>query len=55
MRTARRIIAEIEADYARLLEPERFEAAAVTLDELLHELAAPLPGQTPGVVPSRRS
>ena len=41
MRTARRIIAEIEADYARLVGPERFEAAAVTLDELLHGLAAP--------------
>jgi len=48
MRTARRIIAEIEADYARLVGPERFEAAAVTLDELLHGLAAPLPGPDAG-------
>ena len=40
MRTARRVIAEIEADYARLVGVERFEAAAQTLDELLRGLAS---------------
>lgn len=40
MRTARRVIAEIEADYARRLGPERFENAAQTLDELLRALTA---------------
>jgi DNA-binding MarR family transcriptional regulator len=40
MRTARRVIAEIEADYAQLVGAERFEAAAQTLDELLHGLAS---------------
>jgi DNA-binding MarR family transcriptional regulator len=38
MRTARRAIADIEADYARRVGSERFEAAAQTLDELLREL-----------------
>jgi len=38
MRTARRIIAEIEADYALLVGAERFEAAAQTLDQLLRGL-----------------
>lgn len=41
MRTARDIIDRIEADYARLLGAERFEAAAQTLDELLRALTAP--------------
>jgi DNA-binding MarR family transcriptional regulator len=40
MRTARRVIAEIEADYAQLVGGERFEAAAQTLDELLRGLAS---------------
>lgn len=40
MRTARRVIAEIEADYARRLGPERFENAVQTLDELLRALTA---------------
>jgi len=38
MRTARRIIAEIEADYAERVGAERFEASAETLDELLRAL-----------------
>ncbi len=41
MRTARAIIAEIEAEYAQRVGPERFETAAQTLDELLRVLAAP--------------
>jgi DNA-binding MarR family transcriptional regulator len=40
MRTARRVIAEIEADYARRVGPERFEFAAQTLDALLRALAS---------------
>ena len=40
MRVARRVIAEIEADYAQLVGAERFEAAAQTLDELLRGLAS---------------
>lgn len=40
MRTARRVIAEIEADYALLVGVERFEAAAQTLDQLLRGLAS---------------
>ena len=40
MRTARRVIAEIEADYAQLVGVERFEAAAQTLDELLRGLTS---------------
>ena len=40
MRTARRIIADIERDYARLVGAKRFEGAAMTLDELLHRLTA---------------
>jgi DNA-binding MarR family transcriptional regulator len=40
MRTARGVIAEIEADYAQLVGVERFEAAAQTLDELLRGLAS---------------
>jgi DNA-binding MarR family transcriptional regulator len=43
MRTARDIIDQIEADYAQLLGAERFEAAAQTLDQLLHVVAAPRP------------
>ena len=38
MRTARGIIAGIEADYAQRVGPERFEEAAQTLDELLRAL-----------------
>lgn len=38
MRTARRIIAEIEAEYGALVGVERFEAAALTLDELVREV-----------------
>jgi DNA-binding MarR family transcriptional regulator len=38
MRTARRAIADIEADYARRVGSERFEAAAQTLDVLLRAL-----------------
>jgi DNA-binding MarR family transcriptional regulator len=40
MRTARRIISEIEQDYARLVGAERFEAAALTFDELLRRITA---------------
>ena len=40
MRTARRVIAEIEADHAQLVGAERLEAAAQTLDELLRGLAS---------------
>lgn len=40
MRTARRVISEIEADYAQLIGAERFEAAAQTLDELLRGLTS---------------
>jgi DNA-binding MarR family transcriptional regulator len=40
MRTARRVIAEIEAEYARLVGAERFEAAAQTLDQLWRELTS---------------
>ncbi len=38
MRTARRVIAEIEADYARRVGRKRFEDAARTLDALLRAL-----------------
>ena len=38
MRTGRRVIAQIEADYAQLVGAERFEDAAQTLDELLRGL-----------------
>ncbi len=38
MRTVRRIIAVIEADYARLVGHDRFEAAAQTLNALLRAL-----------------
>ena len=41
MRTARLVIAEIEAEYARLVGAESFEAAAQTLDELWRELTSP--------------
>jgi hypothetical protein len=40
MRTARQAIADIEAEYARLVGAEEFEAAARTLDELLRGLRA---------------
>ena len=40
MRTGRRVIAEIEAEYAQLVGAERFEDAAQTLDELLRRLDA---------------
>jgi DNA-binding MarR family transcriptional regulator len=40
MRTARRIIGEIEGEYAALVGSKRFEGAAQTLDVLLWELAA---------------
>jgi DNA-binding MarR family transcriptional regulator len=39
MRTARRIIADIEAEYAERVGAKRFEAAAQTLDTLLRDLA----------------
>jgi DNA-binding MarR family transcriptional regulator len=39
MRTARRVIADIEADYARCVGSERFETAAQTLDARLRALA----------------
>lgn len=38
MQTGRRAIAQIEADYAQVVGPERFEEAAKTLDELLRGL-----------------
>jgi DNA-binding MarR family transcriptional regulator len=41
MRTARRVIAEIEADYARLVGTDQFEAAAQTLEQLRRALTAP--------------
>jgi DNA-binding MarR family transcriptional regulator len=40
MRIAQRVIAEMEADYARRVGAERFEEAAETLDALLRSLAA---------------
>lgn len=40
MRTARGIIASIEADWAERVGPERFDATAQTLDALLHHLTA---------------
>jgi DNA-binding MarR family transcriptional regulator len=40
LRTARRVIAEIEADYTQLVGAEHFDAAAQTLDELLRGLAS---------------
>jgi DNA-binding MarR family transcriptional regulator len=40
MRTARRVIAEIEADYAARVGPERFEAAGQTLDALMRALTS---------------
>ena len=40
MRTARNIIADIEADYAQLVGHERFEATAQTLDALLRAITA---------------
>jgi DNA-binding MarR family transcriptional regulator len=40
MRTAQGAIADIEAEYAGLVGPERFESAAHTLDALLRALAA---------------
>jgi DNA-binding MarR family transcriptional regulator len=39
MRMARRIIADIEAEYAERVGAKRFEAAAQTLDTLLRDLA----------------
>jgi DNA-binding MarR family transcriptional regulator len=39
MRTAQRVIGDIEADYAECVGPDRFEAAAQTLDALLRALA----------------
>jgi hypothetical protein len=39
MRIARGVIADIEADYARRVGRERFEAAAQALDALLRALA----------------
>jgi DNA-binding MarR family transcriptional regulator len=38
MNTGRRVIAQIEAEYAQLVGAERFEDAAQTLDELLRGL-----------------
>ena len=43
MRTARALIAEMEADYAHRIGAQRFEAAAQSLDELLRNLTAPDP------------
>jgi DNA-binding MarR family transcriptional regulator len=43
MRTAHRMIAEIEADYAARVGRERFEAAAETLDQLLRSLTTEPP------------
>ena len=40
MRIARRVIGEIEADYARRVGAEEFEASAQTLDALLRSLTA---------------
>ena len=40
MRTARRIIGEIEAGYAERIGDERFDAAAEALDELLRSLTS---------------
>jgi DNA-binding MarR family transcriptional regulator len=40
MRIARRVIGEIEADYAERVGQEPFEAAALTLDALLRSLIA---------------
>lgn len=43
MRTARAVIAGIEADWAQRVGPERFETAAQVLDELLRDLSAAPP------------
>ena len=40
MRTARKVIADIEADWARRVGADHFAAAAQTLDDLLRDLAA---------------
>jgi DNA-binding MarR family transcriptional regulator len=40
MRTGRRVIAGIEADYTQLVGAERFEAAAETLDDILRGLVS---------------
>ena len=40
MRLARRTIMDLEADYAKLVGQERFEAAARTLEELLARLSS---------------
>ena len=45
MRTAHRLIAEIEAGYAELIGTDRFEEAAQALDSLLRELSAPEAGR----------
>jgi hypothetical protein len=44
MRTGRRVIVEIKAEYAQLVGAERVEAAAQTVDELIHGLDAPPAG-----------
>jgi hypothetical protein len=41
MRTARSIIAGIEADWGERVGVDRFEATAQTLDALLRDLTAP--------------
>jgi DNA-binding MarR family transcriptional regulator len=43
MRTAQRLIAEIESDYAARVGRERFETAAETLDQLLRSLTTEPP------------
>lgn len=43
MRTGRQAIAEIEAEYAKLVGRARFDAAAATLDELLRKLGSDQP------------
>jgi DNA-binding MarR family transcriptional regulator len=40
VRTAHEVIAGIEADWAQRVGAERFESAAQTLDDLLHDLLA---------------
>jgi DNA-binding MarR family transcriptional regulator len=43
MRTARRVIADIEREYAAAIGVERFEETACALDDLLRELGARRP------------
>ncbi len=53
MRTGQRVIAEIEREYGEAVGPERFEAAAQTLEALLRALTAAADGTPVKRVPTR--